>query len=294
MDDVLVVGAGPAGAVAATVLARAGARVRLIDRATFPRDKLCGDTLNPGTLAMLRRLGLAGGSSRGGCRSTACASPAKAASRSRAATRAACTAARSAGASSTPSLLEQAIAAGAAFDGVAVREAIVDESRHGAIVRGVAGRRPRIAPRAVVIAADGRRSTVAFGLGLARHPPGRGAGRSARTSRRRDPLDVRRDAHPPRPLHRRRAGAGGLTNVCLVSRGRAVTGPERSRGIAISAIRPVCYASDRRAIPCCATDSPAARPIRHPSCSGRWRSTSRRGDMPGCCWPAMPPASSIR
>ena len=57
--DVLVVGAGPAGAVAAIVLARAGVRVRLIDRAAFPRDKLCGDTINPGTLALLRRLGLA-------------------------------------------------------------------------------------------------------------------------------------------------------------------------------------------------------------------------------------------
>src|SRR5437879_9911596 len=59
-DDVLIVGAGPAGAVAATVLARAGARVRLVERATFPRDKLCGDTVNPGTLARLRHLGLAG------------------------------------------------------------------------------------------------------------------------------------------------------------------------------------------------------------------------------------------
>src|SRR5579862_7485511 len=59
MDDVLIVGAGPAGAVAATVLARAGARVRLLDRAEFPREKLCGDTVNPGTLATLRRLQMA-------------------------------------------------------------------------------------------------------------------------------------------------------------------------------------------------------------------------------------------
>src|SRR4249919_143801 len=43
------------------MLARAGARVLLLDRARFPRDKLCGDTINPGTVAMLRRLGLAGG-----------------------------------------------------------------------------------------------------------------------------------------------------------------------------------------------------------------------------------------
>src|SRR5256885_10443520 len=59
MLDVLVVGAGPAGSVAAAVLARAGARVRIVDRAVFPRDKLCGDTINPGTVAILKRLGLA-------------------------------------------------------------------------------------------------------------------------------------------------------------------------------------------------------------------------------------------
>jgi flavin-dependent dehydrogenase len=57
--DVLVSGAGPAGTIAAIVLARAGARVRVLDRARFPRDKLCGDTVNPGALAILRRLGLA-------------------------------------------------------------------------------------------------------------------------------------------------------------------------------------------------------------------------------------------
>ena len=56
--DVLIAGAGPAGAVAATVLARAGARVLVLDRAQFPRPKLCGDTLNPGALAVLQRLGL--------------------------------------------------------------------------------------------------------------------------------------------------------------------------------------------------------------------------------------------
>ena len=59
--DVLVVGAGPAGSIAALVLARAGVKVRLVDRARFPREKLCGDTLNPGTLAILDRLGIARG-----------------------------------------------------------------------------------------------------------------------------------------------------------------------------------------------------------------------------------------
>src|SRR5690242_13577772 len=60
MYDAVIAGAGPAGSVAATVLARAGARVLLVDRARFPRHKLCGDTLNPGALAILRRLKLAG------------------------------------------------------------------------------------------------------------------------------------------------------------------------------------------------------------------------------------------
>ena len=55
MDDVAIAGAGPAGSLAALILARAGLRVRLFDRARFPRHKLCGDTLNPGALAVLQR-----------------------------------------------------------------------------------------------------------------------------------------------------------------------------------------------------------------------------------------------
>src|SRR5437764_8016206 len=61
MLDVIVAGAGPAGSIAAIVLARAGARVLVVDRETFPRDKLCGDTLNPGAIQLLASLGLTGG-----------------------------------------------------------------------------------------------------------------------------------------------------------------------------------------------------------------------------------------
>ena len=68
--DVLIAGAGPAGTIAATILARAGTRVMVVDRARFPRDKLCGDTLNPGALAVLQRLGLATGSNNEDCGST--------------------------------------------------------------------------------------------------------------------------------------------------------------------------------------------------------------------------------
>ena len=41
-SDVLVVGAGPGGAAAAYHLARHGVDVTVIDKAVFPRDKVCG------------------------------------------------------------------------------------------------------------------------------------------------------------------------------------------------------------------------------------------------------------
>lgn len=55
--DAVVVGAGPAGAASALLLARAGARVLLLDRARFPRDKPCSEYLSPATTAILERLG---------------------------------------------------------------------------------------------------------------------------------------------------------------------------------------------------------------------------------------------
>ncbi|MGY1689602.1 geranylgeranyl reductase family protein [Geodermatophilus sp. SYSU D01105] len=56
--DVLVVGAGPAGAAAAAWAARAGHDVVLADAASFPRDKACGDGLTPRAVAELDRLDL--------------------------------------------------------------------------------------------------------------------------------------------------------------------------------------------------------------------------------------------
>jgi geranylgeranyl reductase family protein len=57
-DDVAIVGAGPAGAAAAISLARAGRSVVLIDKATFPRDKICGDGITTGALRILEELGV--------------------------------------------------------------------------------------------------------------------------------------------------------------------------------------------------------------------------------------------
>ena len=56
--DVVVVGAGPGGAAAAAHLARRGRDVILIDKETFPRDKVCGDGLTPRVVRELLDLGL--------------------------------------------------------------------------------------------------------------------------------------------------------------------------------------------------------------------------------------------
>ncbi|MBO0697515.1 MAG: FAD-dependent oxidoreductase [Zavarzinella sp.] len=56
--DVAVVGAGPAGAMAARELARRGAGVLLIDKARFPRYKVCGGCLNPRAVRVLGKAGL--------------------------------------------------------------------------------------------------------------------------------------------------------------------------------------------------------------------------------------------
>lgn len=56
--DVLVVGAGPAGAAAGIDARRRGLEVLVVDKARFPRDKTCGDGLTAGALRLLEQLGL--------------------------------------------------------------------------------------------------------------------------------------------------------------------------------------------------------------------------------------------
>jgi menaquinone-9 beta-reductase len=57
--DVAIVGAGPAGATCAAFCAAAGLHTVMVEREKFPREKVCGDCLNPGCWPILRRLGVA-------------------------------------------------------------------------------------------------------------------------------------------------------------------------------------------------------------------------------------------
>ena len=163
--DVLVIGGGPAGSTAALTLARAGARVRVIDRAEFPRDKLCGDTLNPGSLSILDRLGVGDGV-------RACALPIRGMTvTGPGATVSADYPDGLRGMSLTRRcldhlLLNAAADAGASVDtGVAVSEPVIDNDRVVGVRLG--GTRREVLRAAVVIAADGRGSRVAAGLNLA-------------------------------------------------------------------------------------------------------------------------------
>ena len=196
--DVLIVGAGPAGTVAARQIATAGVRVRIVDRASFPRHKLCGDTLNPGSVAMLARLDP---SVARRVRSGALATTGITVTGPGGATVAADYPEGLAGAALSRHdldqwLLESAVQAGARFDpGVAVRAPIVVESgflgspkpgtseggsrmspvesgfsRMSRVVgvHATCGRHEYELKARVVIAADGRASRLGAALGLTR------------------------------------------------------------------------------------------------------------------------------
>ena len=144
----------------------------LLDRARFPRDKLCGDTINPGTVAMLRRLGLTGE-----IESRALPVDGMIVTGERGVRVQAAYAKGARGMAILRRNLDAALVRGAAAAGVRVEEAALvrgplmqsDTRVRGVVIAGRDGRDLRV-PAPLVIAADGRRSRLAFPLGLARQP----------------------------------------------------------------------------------------------------------------------------
>jgi len=229
----VVVGAGPAGSLAALVLARAGVDVRLVDRSCFPRDKLCGDTLNPGALSILDRLGI-------GARVRERAIPIKGmVVTGPLGARVACdypdglVGAAISRCDLDAVLLDAAVAAGAEFvPGTPVHDVVRADG--GARVTGVRvdhAIRERIMPARIVIAADGRRSRLASAMGLTRDggAPRRWACGAYFTDvdgvTSHGEMHIRPDGYTGvAPL------AGNLTNVCVVRELDAARHGQRATG----------------------------------------------------------------
>ena len=178
MLDVLVVGAGPAGAIAGWRLAREGVRVLIVDRERFPRYKLCGDTLNPGAVALLSSLPFREPPPLHAARPLAGMLVTGPHARVEARYGSGIVGRAIERRVFDQWLLAQAIAAGASFeDGVTVRSPVVDSAARRPLVRGAWVRARASGPAQVqvlarfTLAADGRGSVMARSLDLARHPP---------------------------------------------------------------------------------------------------------------------------
>ena len=169
--EVLVIGGGPAGAATAALLARSGRDVLLLEKATLPREKPCGEYYSPGVVDALARLGaldavlasehewLGGMRIRSGRRGFLLSYPDRDGYRRALGVR--------------RSLLDWVLLDHARASGVRVVEctgvsgAEVEGGRVvGVRLRGTGGRTGEILCSRFVVAADGRHSAVARSLGL--------------------------------------------------------------------------------------------------------------------------------
>jgi flavin-dependent dehydrogenase len=174
--DVLVLGAGPAGAATAIRAARAGLSVTLVDRARFPRDKPCSEYMSPETVRHLGALGVlddldgAGGVAIAGTTVTGPRGSALTGLFARAGTPF-----RPTGLSLRRQVLDAALVDGARKAGVEVLEehTVTDLLYERGAVAGAAARigdgSVRLLHARLTVGADGLRSIVARRIGQRRH-----------------------------------------------------------------------------------------------------------------------------
>ena len=227
----LVAGAGPAGSASATLLARAGFSVLLIDRASFPRDKACSEYMSPEAVRILARLGVLESLERSGAfplegmKVTACRG---ATAHGRFA--GAGSPFRSTGLSVSRRILDYQLLGAACDAGASIRERTVVEELifeggtvAGAVLRD-SGSQQRYSLRArLVVGADGLRSVVGRRLGSRHH----GARRMAFVTHVANVAGMTASAE----LHFREHGYVGLNQIGHDQTNVALVVPaERARG----------------------------------------------------------------
>lgn len=176
--DVIVVGAGPAGSSTAFFLAQRGADVLLLDRARFPRDKVCSEYLSPQASRILEAMGALGKVEAAGAAQLAgmlVRAPSGESFRGHFAAAHGFRGFRDTGLALRRTILDSILLDQARGAGARVREdaRVVDLVRdargraRGVVVADLEGRRDTLAAR-LIVGADGLRSIVSRRLGLAR------------------------------------------------------------------------------------------------------------------------------